>query len=86
MGSTKGSKSDKTSNAVKTKKVQEDSSSSEEEEESGTDELKKDVLRGGTNLALGEAVQNFMIIEGTEPGKGVKADTKLIADTFSVFK
>ena len=65
--------------------VKGDEQITDQQEESDTEESKKDVLRGGSNLALGGAVQNFMILEGTEPGKGVKADTKLIADTFSVF-
>lgn len=37
------------------------------------------------NLALGEDNQNFMLVEGTEPGTGLRADTKLIGDCISTF-
>ena len=48
--------------------------------------MKKDVLRGGQNAALGKAKQNFLLVSGTEPGRGVKGDTKLIRDVCCTFE
>ena len=48
-------------------------------------EKKKDALRGGENLTLGESVQNFMLIAGAAPIYGVKSDTKLIQDVLLTF-
>ena len=59
-------------------KISDDQIDVEDEE---LEENKKDALRGGSNLALGEAHPNFMFLFGSEPRTGIKADSKLIFDT-----
>ena len=41
---------------------------------------------GKTNLIETMNISNFILVLGTEPGNGVKADTKLIKDTINYMK
>ena len=53
----------------------------EKDNELGT---QKGLVRGGTlNLAEEVQIQNFMLVVGGGPGKGVKVDTNIIKDTVS---
>ena len=51
-----------------------------------TEEAKEGELRGSLNLTLGEDHPNFMFLLGTEPSRGVRADTKLISDALLMIK